>query len=95
MALPSRRCLLIPEVIGLVCAEISNLYRPERNHALAVLARISHAWSEVALDFLWRYLHGVWPLLLCIPSDFWVLKNGQMVCIINIQYSIVMVLKQR
>ncbi|KAJ3572418.1 hypothetical protein NP233_g3091 [Leucocoprinus birnbaumii] len=57
------RCLCVPEILSLICAEFSSdcpYSLPTRDgNALASLARTSKSWSEPALEVLWRSIDGI------------------------------------
>jgi len=67
------RCLLIPEILGLVCEvlrEDQTTGPPNEQLAtLAALARTCRAFEGPALDFLWREVSGLRLLLCVMPSD--------------------------
>ncbi|OAX30957.1 hypothetical protein K503DRAFT_870818 [Rhizopogon vinicolor AM-OR11-026] len=46
-----------------------------RNMTLLALALTCKSFTEPALDLLWRELHGLSPLIRCLPSSLWKL-NG-------------------
>ncbi|EDR02354.1 uncharacterized protein LACBIDRAFT_332416 [Laccaria bicolor S238N-H82] len=67
------RCLLVPELFGLVCEVITDdwTFTPpaRRSATLASLARTCRAFEGPALDVLWREIEGLRPLLCTMPSD--------------------------
>jgi hypothetical protein len=62
------RCFLISEITHVICTELSNVWARE---PLARLARTCQALREPALDALWYELHGLIPLVKCMPKDLW------------------------
>lgn len=69
----THRCLLIPEILSLVCAAVSldDVASSRRLETLAALARTSRLFQEPALDCLWSELSTIAPLVKCMPSDLW------------------------
>jgi hypothetical protein len=66
-------CLLIPEIVGFLCAELGC---QDAKRSLAVFARTCLAISEPALDILRYELHDLLPLVQCMPCDLWKLESG-------------------
>jgi hypothetical protein len=64
------RCLLIPEIIGLICGE-ATLSRLHRLKTLAALASTCRFFQEPALDCLWSKLSNIGLLVKTMPSDLW------------------------
>jgi hypothetical protein len=71
------RCLLISEIIHLICAELGGVCAKK---SLAGLAQTCLAFREPALDALWYELHGLLPLVRCMPQDLWVEDDEDLVC---------------
>jgi hypothetical protein len=65
------RCLYIPEISLLLCAELGGM---RAKKSLAALARTCVALCEPALDVLWYELSDLLPLVKCMPSDLWRLE---------------------
>ncbi|KAF5359730.1 hypothetical protein D9756_003049 [Leucocoprinus leucothites] len=75
---PAQRCLSNTELLDLIYAEIWYSIRSSRrdkSRTLVTLAQTCQVWSEVALNYLWRNLRGISPLLRCLP-DFWNVVDG-------------------
>ena len=71
------RCLLVPELFGLVCGVLMHDYKTgpiQRSATLASLARTCRAFEGPALDVLWREIEGLRPLLCTMPSDLFEMK---------------------
>ena len=49
------------------------------NRDRLALAQVSKGCTEVAERYIWRDLHSVAPLLLCLPRDAWRVKQTPMV----------------
>jgi hypothetical protein len=62
------RCLLIPEIVCLVCLELRNEH-PDAS--LAAFAQTCLVFSEPALNALWYELYDLQPLVKCMPRDLW------------------------
>jgi hypothetical protein len=62
------RCILIPEIVHLICAELGNVCARK---SLAGLAQTCLWFREPALDALWYQLHDLSPLFKCMPPDLW------------------------
>ncbi|KAJ6487555.1 hypothetical protein DFH09DRAFT_1105816 [Mycena vulgaris] len=73
------RALAIPEVVSLVFEEVaspppglpSSANRPYGAVGLARLARTCRAFSDPALDLLWKSQYTIIPLLRCFPPHLW------------------------
>ncbi|KAJ6487564.1 hypothetical protein DFH09DRAFT_1105825 [Mycena vulgaris] len=73
------RTLAIPEVVSLVFEEVaspppglpSSANRPYGAVGLARLARTCRAFSDPALDLLWKSQYTIIPLLRCFPPHLW------------------------
>lgn len=67
------RCLEIPEILSLICYELSgpSQLTPQSQASLIALARTSQNFKEPALDALWRYQTSLIPLVKCLPEDSW------------------------
>ncbi|KAJ7137374.1 hypothetical protein C8R43DRAFT_1109909 [Mycena crocata] len=63
-------CLCVPEIVGMVCEELSG-----KSQALAVLARSCTAFLEPALDVLWRDQKTLWNFLRCLPQDLFTVED--------------------
>ncbi|KAJ7137356.1 hypothetical protein C8R43DRAFT_1019984 [Mycena crocata] len=57
-------CLWVPEIVGIVCEELSG-----ESQALAVLARSCTAFHDPALDVLWREQKSLQNIIGCMPED--------------------------
>jgi hypothetical protein len=62
------RCLLIPEIVYLLCLELGNV---SAEASLAAFAQTCLVFSEPALDALWYELYDLQPLVKCMPRDLW------------------------
>lgn len=69
-------CLYISEIFAIICNELRVAPNDELDSAenkdlasLAVLARTSRIFYELALNALWCGIPNLIPLLLCMPSD--------------------------
>ncbi|KAJ7511577.1 hypothetical protein B0H11DRAFT_1788829 [Mycena galericulata] len=73
------RTLAIPEVVSLVFEEVASpppglpspADRPYGAVGLARLARTCRAFSDPALDLLWKSQYTIIPLLRCFPPHLW------------------------
>ena len=70
------RCLLIPELVCLLCDELGAM---AANSSLAKLAQTCLAFSEPALNALWYELDDLLPLIQCMPCDLWSIGEGEIV----------------
>ncbi|KAJ7485195.1 hypothetical protein B0H11DRAFT_2018435 [Mycena galericulata] len=61
------RCLLIPEIVCMICEQV---YIHDTARTLSVLARTAK-FFYYALDLLWKEQHDLTPLLNCMPPDIW------------------------
>ncbi|KAJ7736745.1 hypothetical protein DFH07DRAFT_927701 [Mycena maculata] len=61
------RCLLIPEIVCMICEQI---YIHDTARTLTLLARTAKTFLY-ALDLLWKEQHGLAALLKCMPPDLW------------------------
>lgn len=75
-------CLLIPELVHLICNEIRTGLGPESEicRTLLSLALTSRLWSDAALDCLWYRVEGIEPLFRCMPEDLWRVEEREIVC---------------
>ncbi|KAJ7119553.1 hypothetical protein C8R44DRAFT_853675 [Mycena epipterygia] len=62
------RCLLIPEIICMICEQISLL--DSGLQTLSIVATTAKVF-QYALDLLWKKQHGLLRLLKCMPPDVW------------------------
>ncbi|RDB14844.1 hypothetical protein Hypma_016479 [Hypsizygus marmoreus] len=65
------RCLQVPEIISLICIEISG-DKPlaiTSHTSLAALAQTCKFFQDPALDELWKAQSSLKPLLRCFPAD--------------------------
>ncbi|KAF9465369.1 hypothetical protein BDZ94DRAFT_1320423 [Collybia nuda] len=70
------RCLLIPEIVRLICSEVDRSFvGAERRRTVKALAQTCRLFQEPALDILWRKLDSLTPLIKCIPSGLWGLER--------------------
>ncbi|KAJ6452685.1 hypothetical protein C8R47DRAFT_264547 [Mycena vitilis] len=70
------RVLQIPELVELVCSQISSGYDTSDHgvsgrHALAVLARTAKIFLNPALDNLWSTQYTFVNIVRCMPVDLW------------------------
>ncbi|KAF9451450.1 hypothetical protein P691DRAFT_773118 [Macrolepiota fuliginosa MF-IS2] len=74
------RCLSIPEILHLIFCDIEKESRSEREKYRTLLsaASVSHAWSQVALDYLWRSICGVHCLIRCMPN-LWTIVDRELI----------------
>ncbi|RDB14801.1 hypothetical protein Hypma_016475 [Hypsizygus marmoreus] len=73
------RCFLVPEIVDLICYQIQNGdgSPSEWLEALARLARTCQAVHEPALNYLWRELRSLMPLVKCMPADLLKVTQGR------------------
>ncbi|RDB21734.1 hypothetical protein Hypma_010795 [Hypsizygus marmoreus] len=82
------RCLYISEILSLVCDNVleENGYTPGLR-TLAGVARTCRAFSDPALDLLWRSRSSIAPLIRVMPDDLWMecesLQQGRRVKVIK------------
>lgn len=63
---------------------------------LTALARVSKAFSETALDALWRDLHSLLPLIMLLPQDAFQLDTGRsgavrsLICELNLSSGLIL-----
>ncbi|KAF8887149.1 hypothetical protein BD779DRAFT_1786293 [Infundibulicybe gibba] len=62
------RCLLIPEILRIICVHISTHHQSRDLLAVALVCR---GFYNTSLDLLWRQIYGLLPLVRCLPSDIW------------------------
>jgi hypothetical protein len=68
------KALEIPEILGYVYEQLE---RADMKGTLASMAQVCRAFTEQALDVLWRKLIGLRPLLSILPIT---VSGGVMVC---------------
>ncbi|TFK34789.1 hypothetical protein BDQ12DRAFT_656491 [Crucibulum laeve] len=69
------RCLSIPEIIHLICDEISN--KKKANSSLLALAYTCRTFLEPALNLVWYELENIVPLVKCLSDDVWEERGEQ------------------
>lgn len=69
------RCLLIPEMVHLICEEIDAT--PGQSLTLISLAGTCQFFKDPALNLLWATLPSILPLVKCLPSNVWSAKPYQ------------------
>ncbi|KAF8869317.1 hypothetical protein BD779DRAFT_1807135 [Infundibulicybe gibba] len=62
------RCLLIPEILRIICVHASAHHRHRDLQAVALVCR---SFYNASLDLLWRGIRGLLPLAKSLPSDMW------------------------
>jgi hypothetical protein len=62
------RCFLIPEVVHRICAELRRICA---GMSLASFARTCRWLREPSLNAVWYELHGLSPLVKCMPQNLW------------------------
>ncbi|KAF8887191.1 hypothetical protein BD779DRAFT_534420 [Infundibulicybe gibba] len=62
------RCLLIPEILRIICVHISSHHQSCDLHGVVLVCR---SFYNASLDLLWRDIAGLFPLLRTLPSDIW------------------------
>ncbi|KAF8870458.1 hypothetical protein BD779DRAFT_537688 [Infundibulicybe gibba] len=65
------RCLLIPEILRIICLHIKIHHRRDRSRDLQAVALVCRSFYNASLDLLWRDVTGLLPLLRTLPSDVW------------------------
>ncbi|KAK6991850.1 hypothetical protein R3P38DRAFT_3091179 [Favolaschia claudopus] len=84
------RCWEIAELVHLVFNEldpyIPGIYyvtHPRRMNAIALsrLAQTCRRFSDPALDVLWRVNEGLIPILRCLPSRAWEIREGRFIVV--------------
>lgn len=69
-------CSLSRETISLICWNmVCGLNTTVSPKELLHLARTSRYLSEPALDVIWHTLPSIWPLLLLLPKDLFLLRH--------------------
>ncbi|KAF8869319.1 hypothetical protein BD779DRAFT_1682338 [Infundibulicybe gibba] len=61
------RCLLIQEVLHLICADISTYPCPD----LLALALVCRRFFDASMDHFWRSVPDLLPVLWCLPTNIW------------------------
>ncbi|KAK7053781.1 hypothetical protein R3P38DRAFT_2601554 [Favolaschia claudopus] len=61
------QALQVTEIVRMICEEVA---WPSRKNALS-LATTSRAFSDPALDIIWRELRSLVPLVKCMPESLW------------------------
>ncbi|KAF8887127.1 hypothetical protein BD779DRAFT_530149 [Infundibulicybe gibba] len=61
------RCLLIQEVLHLICADVSTYPCPD----LLALALVCRRFFDASMDHFWRSVPGLLPVLWCLPASIW------------------------
>ncbi|KIK46185.1 hypothetical protein CY34DRAFT_800697 [Suillus luteus UH-Slu-Lm8-n1] len=71
----SIRCMMISELRWKIFDLLTSVATPFRHafkgKTFIALALTCKAFSETALDLLWRDLHGFQPLIKCLPESLW------------------------
>ncbi|KAJ7742295.1 hypothetical protein B0H16DRAFT_1861279 [Mycena metata] len=65
------RALQIPEMVDLICSQVSPDEVSASTRALARLARTAKIFLDPALNSLWSSLCSFLPFLGCMPADLW------------------------
>ncbi|KAJ7214899.1 hypothetical protein GGX14DRAFT_609692 [Mycena pura] len=89
------RALQIPEIVYLICSQISPERRSSRGRRfrcypdLAALARTSKTFLNPALDSLWKYQDTFAHILRCMPDNLWSTQFPSSVCDLKVTRPIV------
>jgi len=82
-------CLNISEILSTIF-ELAYKDSPGRPnmHTLASLAITCQWFREPAVSILWRSLPNLTPLVKCLPSDAWMVKEGQIITLVSFVFCI-------
>ncbi|KAF8887130.1 hypothetical protein BD779DRAFT_530230 [Infundibulicybe gibba] len=64
------RCLLIQEVLRIICTHVGTSCPRPRRDLLAMALTCRH-FFDVSMDQLWHEVPNLHPVLTCLPSDVW------------------------
>ncbi|KAF8867592.1 hypothetical protein BD779DRAFT_1685590 [Infundibulicybe gibba] len=71
-------CLLIPEILQVICAHLRGISRiQDRDRNVQAVALVCRNFHNATLDLLWHSIGGLLPLLRTLPSDVW---SGPLTC---------------
>lgn len=72
------RCFLIPELVEQICEEVNNSNTGGKDRkTLVALAQTRKLFQEPALNLVWHTLESFEPVVKCLPSDMWELKEDR------------------
>ncbi|KAF8887147.1 hypothetical protein BD779DRAFT_1672903 [Infundibulicybe gibba] len=62
------RCLLVPEILRIICGHIRV---DHQSRDLLAVALVCRSFYNISISLLWRQISGLLPLIKGLPSDVW------------------------